>query len=197
MQYNNLLWCPIDVPKFPYSNFDIPTSSTRWAYWDFKKITTRSENPYDISEINSYIYEEYPNLIDWINLFPYKSIRNIKFNTQINTCEPHIDFNIKKLKDKNSKQLFYNNNINEPSGYRALLSGSKTNKQYIMYNDEKIYTTIPEDTDTFVHNNTSLMHGVDDEPGRKLLYMHFEIDPNQHQKLLQISLEKYKDYAIY
>ena len=39
--------------------------------------------------------------------------------------------------------------------------------------------------------------GVDAEPGRKLLYMHFEIDTSANEKLIQSSLEKYSDYAIY
>ena len=191
-----LIWCPIDIPKFPYPDFDLPSSSTRWAYWDFKKIT-KKESKYAIAEIESIIYEEYPDLIEWFNLFPFKTIRNIKFNTQIEDCLPHIDFRYETCKTDASKELWNNNSINEPCGYRTLISGSKTNMQYAIHNGEKIYTTIPDDTDTFVLNSTTLLHGVDAEPGRKLLYMHFEIDTSANEKLIQSSLEKYSDYAIY
>ena len=191
-----LIWCPIDIPKFPYPDFDLPSSSTRWAYWDFKKIAKKDSN-YAIAEIESIIYEEYPDLIEWINLFPFKTIRNIKVNTQIEDCGTHIDFRYKRCKTDADKELWNNNSINEPCGYRTLISGSKTNMQYAIHNGEKIYTTIPDDTDTFVLNSTTLLHGVDAEPGRKLIYMHFEIDTSANEKLIQSSLEKYSDYAIY
>ncbi len=204
MSEKKLIWCPIDIPKFPYPDFDLPGGSTRWAYWDFKKITKSVEsnldysNPgYAIAEIKSIIYEEYPDLIEWINLFPFKTIRNIKFNTQIEDCLAHIDFSYENCKTDADKELWNNNSINEPCGYRTLISGSKTNMQYAIHNDEKIYTTIPDDTDTFVLNSTTLLHGVDAEPGRKLIYMHFEIDTSANEKLIQSSLEKYSDYAIY
>ena len=198
MSEKKLIWCPIDIPKFPYPDFDLPSSSTRWAYWDFKKITKKeSKSNYAISEIESIIYEEYPDLIEWINLFPFKTIRNIKVNTQIEDCGTHIDFRYERCKTDADKELWNNNSINEPCGYRTLISGSKTNMQYAIHNGEKIYTTIPDDTDTFVLNSTTLLHGVDAEPGRKLLYMHFEIDTSANEKLIQSSLEKYSDYAIY
>ena len=205
MSEKKLIWCPIDIPKFPYPDFDLPTSSTRWQFWDFKKITKSVESNDDpdhliqnaIAEIESIIYEEYPDLIEWINLFPFKTIRNIKFNTQIEDCLAHIDFSYENCKTDADKELWNNNSINEPCGYRTLISGSKTNMQYAIHNGEKIYTTIPDDTDTFVLNSTTLLHGVDAEPGRKLIYMHFEIDTSANEKLIQSSLEKYSDYAIY
>ena len=193
-----LIWCPIDIPKFPYPDFDLPSSFTRWAYWDFKKITKQEGRfNYAISEIESIIYEEYPDLIEWINLFPFKTIRLIKFNIQIEDCPTHIDFRYENCKTDADKELWNNNSINEPCGYRTLISGSKTNMQYAIHNGEKIYTTIPDDTDTFILNSTTLLHGVDAEPGRKLIYMHFEIDTSTNEKVIQSSLEKYSDYAIY
>ena len=198
MSEKKLIWCPIDIPKFPYPDFDLPVTPKRFAYWDFKKITKKeSKSNYAISEIESIIYEEYPDLIEWINLFPFKTIRNIKINAQIEDCPTHIDFRYENCKTDASKELWNNNSINEPCGYRTLISGSKTNMQYAIHNGEKIYTTIPDDTDTFVLKSTTLPHGVDAEPGRKLLYMHFEIDTSANEKLIQSSLEKYSDYAIY
>ena len=64
MSEKKLIWCPVDIPKFPYPDFDLPTSSTRWQFWDFKKITKSVESNDDpdhliqnaIAEIKSIIY---------------------------------------------------------------------------------------------------------------------------------------------
>ena len=68
---------------------------------------------------------------------------------------------------------------------------------FTVLNNKKIYPILPEDTDTYVFHSSSFLHGVEDDPGRKLVYMNLEIDETKHQKLLEDSLNKYRDYAIF
>lgn len=207
---NNLLWCPIDLPKFPmYDIADLITPhlvvDEEWPeYWK----TVAIPNPL----LNAF-RKQFPSLDKWFNLLPCISVERVKLNVQTSPVGLHVDVDPKKWENRNiEKPSFYNlqysnrylyegflNNIiyNEPSGYRVILKGNKTNKQYTVINNKKIYTTIPEDTDSFVFSSTEFLHGVDDDPGRQLLYLNFEIDKVKHQKLLQHSLEKYKEYAIF
>ena len=189
--HNNILWCPIDLPKFPEINANT-TANSAWTVWKFLKITEPRNSPYEVSQFTQEVQETMPNLVNWVNLFPYKSIRNIKINYQIDTVPTHIDF----TRPHEEPQLHKNNLENEPCGYRVLISGKRSNALYIEQDNKKIYTTLPEETDVYVLGHTNVPHGVNYEPGRNTMFMHFEIDKEKHETLLLNSYKKYKDYAI-
>lgn len=186
-----LLWLPIDLPKFPVPNFEL-NPDTDWAYWKFKKITNPSEKLYQQTDFLDEIKTTYPEVVDWFKLFPYKNIRNIKFNHQIDLVGDHIDF----TNPNADSTLFENNSNNEPCGYRILIKGKRTDALYIVHNDKKIYVTLPEDTDVYVLGHTSVLHGVDADPGRLTIFTHFEIDEQLHRDLINKSLTKYSQYSI-
>jgi hypothetical protein len=185
---NNILWVPVDIPKFPLPSLDLPTH-TSWSYWDFAKLTKQKSSPYLETE-----FEENVSVVlkKWFDYFPYKTIRNIKFNIQKNVVSDHIDFTKPHL-DLN---LHQNNANNEPCGYRILLRGTRKGKMYVIRDGERVYTEMPDDTDVYVLGHTNTMHGVDYEPGRVTIFTHFEVDPVEHKKLIDRSLDKYKKYAI-
>ena len=189
--FKNILWCPVDVPKFPIEHFK-PSTNKSWADWDYYKLTERTKTPYDISEFTENAKIQYSEVIKWIENFPYKNIRNVKFNIQKSFVTPHTDFD---FPDK-EPLLYKNNRENEPCGYRILINGKRENSLFVMDGDKKIYTRMPEDTDVYVLGHTSTTHGVDDEPGRETMFLHFEIDPTENLELLEKSYKKYKDYAI-
>ena len=191
MAYNDIVWCPIDLPKFPDLNVDIDPIST-WSVWQFFRITEKRNSPYEVSQITKEAQEKMPEIVNWIKLFPYKNIRNIKINYQTAEVLPHVDFG----RPSADIELYENNLENEPCGYRVLIKGNRTNSLYIEQDNKKIYTTLPEDTDVYVLGHTNTIHGVDNESGRNTMFMHFEIDKEQHEKLLINSYEKYKKYAI-
>lgn len=196
-----LLWCPVDVPVVPnkeklIEELTSSTESGKYCFWKFFKITEdrpADSGPYDVCEIKEEFKQHFPELVQWISLFPYKSIRNIKFNLQEQEVIPHCDFQKPDLEP----ELWKNNNDNDPCGYRVILSGSRKNKLYLWENDEKIYCDLPEDTDTYVLNHASGKHGVEDDENRFTIFMHLEIDPEKHKLLIERSLEKYGKYAIY
>jgi len=186
----NILWCPIDLPKCPI--FPKLDQDLTWHFWNVSKLTINNSNPYAITEFNNNIKNSYPELVEWFKLFPYLTIRNVKLNLQIKEVKSHIDFTKPDL----DPDLHRNNSHNEPCGYRIILSGSRKNKLYVMRNNQKVYCTMPEDTDVYVLGHTSTLHGVDDDVDRWTIFTHFEIDKQRHDKLLMKSFEKYKQYAI-
>ncbi len=187
----NLIWCPIDLPKCP--EFPNLNATTFWHFWNFMKITESSQTAYGISFIKNDVLLQYPNLVQWFRMFPYKTIRNIKLNQQVKEVKPHIDFTKPEL----DPHLYNNNQQNEPCGYRVLLRGGRKNKLYVVNKDVKIYCEMPDDTDVYVLGHTSTMHGVDQDEDRLTFFLHFEIDPERHQSLIEKSLVKYSKYAIY
>lgn len=182
---------PIDIPKFPLEEFSLATDRG-WMFWDFVKLTDDHSPKYGSSQIKNHVLEKYPKLVEWIQLFPFSQISNIKFNVQKDIVVPHIDFHT----PVDGGKLFDNNKNNEPCGYRAIISGDRKNKLYVMSGNKKIYAEMPNDTDVYVLGQTNCKHGVEFEPGRKTMYFHCFIDPKSHVELINRSWEKYHDYAI-
>ena len=187
-----LLWLPIDLPKFPIKDFTVDIETT-WNFWNFGKITESRPSPYDITEIKQTILDKHPELSAWFNLFPIKTIRNIKFNIQQSEVVEHIDF----TRPEANPDLFSNNNQNEPCGYRIVLLGARQNKMYVTDNNVRTYVDMPDDTDVYVLRHTDGLHGVDDETGRITIFTHFEIDPIKHNLLIERSLLKYGSHAVW
>lgn len=182
---------PIDIPKFPIDNFSIPTD-TEWYFWNFKKLTETNKNPYENSEFLDEIKIKFPELIEWVNLFPFEKIINVKFNIQKDTVKSHIDFTNPKL----NLDLYNNNKINEPCGYRVLISGNRKGSLYIEKNGKKYYPILPKTTDVYVLGQTNCLHGVDDEHDRRTMYLQFYINKYEHEDLLIRSFKKYRKYVI-
>lgn len=189
---NNLLWCPIDLPKFPIENFRVP-SEFNWNFWNVTKLTEDRSSSYEQTTISNDIATQYPELVEWIKNFPYLTIRNIKFNIQVGSVSKHIDFTRPNLEPL----LHKNNSENEPCGYRILLHGSRSNRLYVMRNGVKHYVTLPDSTDTYVLGHTNVLHGVDEDQDRITIFTHFEIDSFKHQQLLEKSVRKYSEYAVF
>jgi hypothetical protein len=189
---SDLLWLPIDIPKFPIENFRVK-SKFRWNFWDVTKLTEDRSSPYERTVLTQEIVSEYPELVEWFSNFPYLSIRNIKFNVQRGAVAKHIDFTKPGLEPL----LHSNNRLNEPCGYRILLKGSRSNRLYILKDGIKHYVTLPETTDTYVLGHTNALHGVDEDADRLTIFMHFEIDSTRHQRLLAASMKKYAQYAVF
>lgn len=188
---NNILWMPIDIPKFPIQNFYIAPEQN-WKFWDYKKLTVETNNPYSFSCLSDQIKKSFPLLDRWINLFPFVNIVNIKVNIQKQIVLPHIDFTNPNLKP----DLFKNNQINDPCGYRVLIRGERDLKLYVMKDNKKIFVNLPNETDVYVLGQTNCLHGVEEDIGRTTLYLQFFIDENKQKDLLEKSWKKYKKYAI-
>lgn len=187
-----LVYCPIDLPKVPSINLE-GFQESKFACWNYYRLTDKSQQ-YSYNEVLEEFRDKNTEFIEWLSLFPYVRIVNIKYNIQTTSVNPHIDF----TKPNDNLNLYNNNFYNEPCGYRCVIRGKRKNALYLLDQDnKKCYTELPDETDTYVIRHTTGCHGVDDELGRETLFFHFEIDQNKHNELLKKSYQKYKEYAVY
>jgi hypothetical protein len=192
---SKLLWIPADVPPFPVSEKLLTQiKKEQFYFWDFFRLTEKMPSPYDKAEWKEEVVREFPEVIEWFKNLPVKSIRNVKLNIQKRKVAPHIDF----TKPDDDPELWKNNNLMEPCGYRILLQGNRTDTLYAVNSKgEKVYCTMPEGTNTYLLRQTDGLHGVEDDIDRMIMYPHLEIDVNAHKIILENSLKKYSEYAIY
>jgi hypothetical protein len=192
---NKLLWIPVDIPLFPVTEKLLnQVKKEQFYFWDFYRLTEKMPSAYDKAQWKEEVLAEFPEIIDWFKNLPIKSIRNVKLNVQTRKVAPHIDF----TKPDENPVLWKNNNDSEPCGYRILLSGTRTNTLYAVNSrGEKVYCTMPADTNTYLLRQTDGWHGVEDDTDRMILYPHLEIDIDAHGIILQRSISKYSEYAIY
>jgi hypothetical protein len=188
--YDDILWMPVDFPKFPRPDFRWDSEFT-WNDWHVVKLVEDVDD-YGVTNFRQDMRERYPDIIEWIEQFPYKTIRGAKLNIQINDAEPHKDF----IRPHVEPNLYQNNQENEPCGYRVLIAGNRTDSLYVEHEDKRWYPSMPEDTDVYLIGHTTTYHGVEQETDRRTMFLHFEIEPEEHKKLVDRSLLKYKDYII-
>ena len=90
------------------------------------------------------------------------------------------------------------NNIqeNEPCGYRLVLKGS-TDALEVFDGEKWICPILPSVPCCYLIDSTRLKHRVKNDPGRELLYFRGLVDKTKHLKLIEKSMKKYGDLAIY
>lgn len=163
------------------------------------------------------VLKELPDLINMIESLPFRYISYVSLMSNHETVPPHQDF-VHKSEDSpvvksGSKYPYdwegYNylqkeyeaeSAIAEPSNYRILLCGERNKSFFVCRNhnlDGKTYCQLPSNTDTFAFNNTECFHGADLPSERKLLvFISAWLDFEKHKKLINKSLEKYRDSAV-
>jgi len=194
MAVTKLLYTPID--------FNLKLDSTEilenfnpgvdWNFWKFEKLTEDSNGKYGANEFKESSIERYPNLCKYINNLPFANISNVKINLQTQKAIPHIDF----VSPEQGQDLFQNNIDNEPCGYRIIVKGKKDAVK--IHTEAGVNTCkMPNDTDLYVIDSSSIKHSVEEDAGRVTVYITGFIDKDKHNQLIENSLTKYKDYAIY
>lgn len=190
---SKLLWLPIDYPRLPIidSLLNPLNLEEGFAFWQFTRLTTKQESPYDISDWKPWVRKKYPELIKWFGGLPFINLRNIKLNYQTTPVKAHIDFT-----DPSAEPgLWTNNHLNEPCGYRILVKGSRSNCLWVK--EQRISCNLPDTTDVYILNHTTGVHGVNDDVNRWTIFCHAEIDIDRHHALLNKSLERYNEYGIW
>lgn len=194
MSTNKLYYTPIDFnlqldKEEILQNFN---PSVDWNFWKFEKLTDNSNGKYGVNKFSDIALIRYPNLCKYISNLPFVNISNIKINIQKEAAIPHIDF----VSPEQGQDLYQNNVNNEPCGYRILVNGKSDAVK--IHKDGKVYTcNMPSDTDLYVIDSSSVEHSVDQDYERVTVYITGFIDKSKHNQLIDNSLKKYKDYAIY
>lgn len=195
-----LLWIPADIPKLEYSNrlielynCDYKNKENAKAF-ESQQFTVRTENYQETVFKNEYL-DSHRFLIDYIQThLPFDRLVNIKIHRPVNKGKTHIDF---LYPEKNFK-LFENNKETEPCGYRMIIKGNRHGNLYIKNNVEKLYPQLPETTDWYIIGSTNVPHGLNDKDfNRFILFCHGYINKKKHQDIIERSIDKYKEYAIW
>jgi hypothetical protein len=192
---NNLLFLPLDieVPNLIFPELShIKSNIDGASFWDYEQLLDSTCNdPFPWRKDLDSVRENYKNFISDL---PFVSLENVRLSIQSRIVKPHIDVS-EKTKNR-SLENFYNYQKNEPCGYRIVISG---NRSALKLQVKKKYVTakLPSVPCVYVINSTACRHFVDSDLGRKSVYIRGKIDSHKHVELIEKSLQKYKNYAVY
>jgi hypothetical protein len=195
----NLSWLPIDLPKLDFSDKIIKDFACEYIpetarAFQAQRLTTSSPD-YGVAVWRDDLTLDQKRLAEYINdHLPFDRLVNIKVHHPTRKGSIHLDF---ARPDKNL-ELYEHNSAHEPCGYRLVLSGNRHNDLSVVTQQGTVYPAMPEDTDWYVVGHTNVPHSITHPcPDRYILFCHAWINKAQHDKLLERSLEKYWDYAVW
>lgn len=200
-----LLWTPIDFPQFTkdqkdsfFTNYKKDYLGVTASAMESQMFTTRlTENRYSVSEFNESYRETHGFLFDFVDKhLPFDQIINIKIHRQYRDASSiHIDF----AKPDENPLLFENNKVTDPCGYRMVIAGSRQGALHVENSSgERIYPLLPETTDWYCIGSTNVRHAVQKlDEGRMIIFTHGWINAEKHKEIIDRSLEKYSDYAVW
>jgi hypothetical protein len=128
-----------------------------------------------------------------LNQLPFTKITRLFYKTQKTSVSPHIDvMPAMTMEDGEYDHI----KENEPCGYRIVINGS-VDKLRINTGSKWVETILPSIPSCYLINSSETLHSVDFDPSRQTIYIRGFIDVIRHNELIEKSLQKYKDYAIY
>jgi len=134
------------------------------------------------------IQEQFPELVDILNLLPYKQIVGAALNMHTELLPTHRD-------------RIYSETAVSPARYNVLLSPHFGQDSFYLtnnFNSKKVYPTILEEYPIYAFNNNDVYHGADiilDD--RIILVCMGVLDNGKHQQLIEQSTTKFKEYVIH
>ena len=179
-----LLFLPIDIDVSGLENFKqldstntIISPFTQW--WDSSSITDETVKHNNFNRV--------------LNQLPFTRITGLTYKIQNEEVPAHIDVNSSMpFEDGEAENIL----ANEPAGYRFVIKG-QTDKVEVYNGREWVVAHIPSTPCCYVLNSTTGKHKVAYDPNREIIYARGFVDPVAHKQLLERSLEKFKQYAIY
>ena len=193
------MYIPAAIPPMPELDETMLTDE-EFSVWEMKKLIEEQPgyhgaNKYRHKELIHAFREGNPDFIAWLEHLPIQQLIILKIHRQHKTqgVPVHVDFTV----PNQNLDLLHHLHFNEPAGYRTIMTGNKSNTAYIWdHNKKKIWCNMPEDTNTYIMNYTTTMHGVEPDPGRSILFFQFTLDVVKHHQLVQASVKKYPEYAV-
>lgn len=200
-----LLWLPIDFPQFTLEQKTIFVDYYKKDYtgkiagaFESQLFSLKLSNErYSDSIFDESQRETHGFLFDFVTQYlPFDQLVNLKIHRQYrDTTGVHIDF----ANPNDNILLFENNKINDPCGYRMVVAGSRHGSLHVENSKgEKVYPTLPDTTDWYCIGSTNVKHAVEKlEVGRMIIFTHGWINANTHNEIINRSLEKYGEYAVW
>jgi hypothetical protein len=133
------------------------------------------------------------NLEKFLHQLPFKRITRIFYKTQRIPVGPHVDV---MPQMKFDEEEFEHIKDNEPCGYRIVINGG-LEKLHVKINGNWTVAKLPYTPICYLINSTTLYHKVDEDLTRETIYVRGWIDKEKHNALIDQSLKKFKEYAIY
>jgi hypothetical protein len=179
---NKLIFLPLDIDA-DILNF---SKTQEWTSFDAQFFQPLYWN-------SSVIKEDDPMLSSILKKLPFKRIQRILNKFQVKPVDSHIDV-LPQMDLASEDYKFIKDN--EPCGYRILLKG-RTDALQFWTGDAWKTAKIPSLPCVYVNDSTTAFHRILEDPDRQVLYIRAYIDPTGHRQLIERSLEKYGDLAIY
>jgi hypothetical protein len=184
----NLLFLPIDIeiPKIDISKIQ----STINVINGLTYIKTAQHQEYwDTSRITEAVDDTLKSVLDQL---PINKVTNVYYKEQRQAVSPHYDV----YANMKFEEGEYANIVdNEPAGYRLVLEGS-TDVLYVKSGGTFKLAQMPSVPGCYLLNSTAGFYKVEDDPGRKIIYIRGFIDKSRHQTLIEKSLKRYKNLSI-
>jgi hypothetical protein len=178
----NLLFLPIDInlENFSFSQEENPEKNNLFNPWwnsTFINEDTIKKNNFD----------------NILNQLPFTKITRLFYKTQKVAVSSHVDVMSQMMMEDGEYEHI---KLNEPCGYRIVINGD-LDKLKILNNGKWCTAKIPSTPCCYVLNSTELYHSVESDQLRETIYVRGFIDQEKHRLLIEKSLKKFKEYAIY
>lgn len=198
-----LLWIPADLPRYAgsdllvehYEDEYIPNTAQRFA----SQRLTVNQPHYGTAHWRDDLQATHGDFFNYINdNLPFKDLITVKIHRSRGAGAWHRDF----VNPRANPGLYQHNQRLEPSGYRMVIRGENSGSLRVKVQEGQEYRDVepvmPPDTQWYILGHTSAWHSqVGYLPDRYVLFCHAWLDEAQHREILQRSLEKYSDYAVW
>jgi hypothetical protein len=128
-----------------------------------------------------------------LNQMPFTKITRLFYKMQSIEVPSHVDVHSNMTMEPGE---FEHIKSVEPSGYRIVIKGQK-DSLFVYNGKEWINALLPDVPCCYLLHATEGKHKVKMDFGREIIYVRGYLDPIEHKKLIERSLVKYKEYAIY
>ena len=174
-----LLFVPLDI-EVVYTEFQLGLKKTyHQGYWETHEVEGKENN-----------YQQYRSLLDQI---PITNITSFTHKIQQAVVNAHYDCypDMKNPTEEHSHII-----ENEPAGYHVVLKG-KNDSLEVFDGKKWINPILPQVPMAYLLSLTSCFHRVKEDHLRETLYIKGFLDIEKHNNLINRSLKRYGDLAIY
>jgi len=173
-----LLFVPLDI-DVTETSFELGDQHTyHQNFWETKEVLGKENN-----------YQQYRSLLDQI---PIIDITTFTHKFQQIVVNPHHDY----YPGDNLSNEYKHIAQAEPAGYHVVLKG-KCDSLEIFNGKEWITPILPQVPIAYLLNLTACLHRVKEDFMRETLYIKGFLDVEKHKQLIECSLKRYGDLAIY
>jgi hypothetical protein len=170
----------IDVSELTFTQEAESTKASAWMeYWNASFISEDTVAKNGLDQI--------------IKQLPFVRITRLFHKIQTTAVPSHLDVQPKMILEDG--EMDHIKSL-EPAGYRIVLKG-QTDSLSVYTGENWINTTLPSVPCCYLLNSTTAYHKLKEDFNRETIYIRGYLDSVKHQELINRSLIKFKDYAVY